>query len=221
MTSSYAGIALRRLAREGRLVMSAKLVPTPSCTVGPFFPTHYFGPTDNDLTVIGDKRALGQKIYIGGRVFEANRVPRWNGIVEIWQPDSCGHFAHPNDPEASKADPNFMGWGRRATEDDGYYDFITVKPGTYKDPLTNAMRAPHINVSIMSSGLMRRLVTTFFFPGEPLNAEDPLFNAIDDASVRERLILRPAKLERAPADVISYRLDIVLQGEDETPFFVD
>ena len=201
-----------------------KLFPTPSCTVGPFFPTHYFGAVDNDLTVArsaGGKRAQGQKIYIGGNVFEANRVPRWNGIVEIWQPDASGRFAHPNDPEHAKADPDFMGWGRRATEDDGYYDFITVKPGSYKDPLTGAMRAPHINVSIMSSGLMRRLVTTFFFPGEALNEGDPVFNAIPDAAVRERIVLKPERLAPAPADATAYRLDIVLQGDDETPFFVD
>ncbi len=200
-----------------------RLAPTPSCTVGPFFPAHYFGAADNDLTVTGAdaRRAAGQKIYIGGNVFEANRVPRWNAIVEIWQPDAGGKFAHPNDPGHAKADPYFMGWGRRATEDDGYYDFISVKPGSYKDPLTGAVRAPHINVSIMSSGLMRRLVTTFFFPDEPLNTGDPVFNAIDDAAVRERIVLRPATLERAPADAIAYRLDIVLQGEDETPFFLD
>jgi protocatechuate 3,4-dioxygenase beta subunit len=198
-----------------------RLFPTPSCTVGPFFPAHYFGPTDNDLTVIGDKRALGQKIYIGGKVLEANRVPRWNAIVEIWQPDAGGHFSHPNDPGHASADPNFMGWGRRSTEDDGYYDFVTVRPGSYKDPLTGAVRAPHINVSIMSSGLMRRLVTTFFFPEEPLNAGDPVFKSIDDAHLRERIILKPANLDRAPAQAVSYHLDIVLQGEDETPFFLD
>jgi len=207
--------------------MDDELFPTPSCTVGPFFPTHYFGAADNDLTVAtatpgaGTKRASGQKIYVGGCVYEAARVPRWNGIVEIWQPDASGHFAHPNDPAHEKADPDFMGWGRRATEDDGYYDFITVKPGYYKDPLTGTVRAPHINVSIMSSGLMRRLVTTFFFPDEPLNAGDPVFNAIPDAAVRDRIVLKPLKLQRAPADAVSYRLDIVLQGEDETPFFLD
>ena len=204
----------------------SKFVPTPSCTVGPFFPTHYFGPKDNDLTVTsnaaGDEnRAKGTKIYIGGHVYEAARVARWNAIIEIWQPDASGHFAHPNDPGASQADPDFMGWGRRSSDDDGYYDFTTVKPGSYKDPLTGAVRAPHINVSIMSSGLMRRLVTTFFFPDEPLNAGDPVFNAIPDAAVRERILLKPEKLPRAPADAVSYRLDIVLQGDDETPFFLD
>lgn len=207
--------------------MDDELFPTPSATVGPFFPTHYFGKVDNDLTVTtaapgpDAKRAAGTRIYIGGYVYEADRVPRWNGIIEIWQPDASGHFAHPNDPGHREADPNFIGWGRRATEDDGYYDFITVRPGSYEDPLTGAVRAPHINVSIMSSGLMRRLVTTFFFPDEPLNAGDPVFNAIPDPAVRERIVLKPANLERAPAGAIAYRLDIVLQGEEETPFFVD
>ncbi len=200
-----------------------KRLPTPSCTVGPFFPTHYFGASDHDLTLVNDgsKRALGQKIYIGGTIFEAGRVPRWNSIVELWQPDAGGHFAHPNDPGHAQADPGFMGWGRRASEEDGYYDFISVKPGGYKDPLTGMQRAPHINVSIMGSGLMRRLVTTFFFPAEPANAGDPVFSAIPDAAIRERLILKPAKLERAPADALAYRMDIVLQGEGETPFFLD
>ncbi|MBI3373629.1 MAG: hypothetical protein HY017_18040 [Betaproteobacteria bacterium] len=73
----------------------------------------------------------------------------------------------------------------------------------------------------MSSGLMRRLVTTLFFPDEAANAQDPVLNAVPEADVRERLILRPAQLERAPADAIAYRMDIVLQGEGETPFFVD
>ena len=203
--------------------MAERLVPTPSCTVGPFFPTHYFGASDHDLTLVNDpaKRAQGQKIYIGGRIYEAKRVPRWNSILELWQADANGCFAHPSDPRHAQADPDFMGWGRRASEDDGYYDFISVKPGGYADPLTGAQRAPHINVSIMGSGLMRRLVTTLFFPEEPGNAEDPVFLAIADPAVRERIVLKPEPMERAPGDAIAYRLDIVLQGEDETPFFLD
>lgn len=200
-----------------------KLVSTPSATVGPFFPTHYFGPNDHDLTVVqgGSTPARGQKIYIGGTVFEAGRVPRWNSIVEIWQPDAGGRFAHPNDPGHAEADPNFMGWGRRASEDDGWYDFISVKPGGYADPITGSARAPHINVSVMGSGLMRRLVTTFFFPDEAANAADPVYCAITDAAIRDRIVLKPARLARAPADALAFRMDIVLQGEGETPFFLD
>lgn len=203
--------------------MAHRCVPTPSQTVGPFFPEQFFGESDHDLTFVDDssKRAQGQRIYIGGNIYEAERLPRWNCVVEIWQPDANGHFNHPNDPQRSKADPNFVGWGRRASDDAGWYDFITVKPGGYADPLTGKPRAPHIDISIMSSGLMRRVVTTLFFPDEPANAQDPVLNAIPDAALRERLILRPEKLERAPKNAFAYRLDIVLQGEGETPFFVD
>ena len=203
--------------------MAKRRIPTPSHTVGPFFPQQFIGDADHDLTFLNDKskRAQGQKIYIGGNIYEAQRVPRWNCLVEIWQPDANGCFNHPNDPRQSQADPDFAGWGRRSTDDAGWYEFITVKPGGHVDPITGKPRAPHIDMSIMSSGLMRRMVTTLFFPGEAANAQDPVFNAIPDAAVRERLILRPAKLERAPQDAIAYRMDIVLQGEGETPFFVD
>jgi protocatechuate 3,4-dioxygenase beta subunit len=201
----------------------SKFVPTPSATVGPFFPPHYFGDADNDLTLIDnqDQRAQGKKIYIAGRVYEAGRIPRWNTIIELWQADAGGRFAHPNDPRSAEADPHFMGWGRRWTEMDGFFDFISVKPGAYLDPLTGKARAPHINLSLMGSGLMRRLVTTLFFPDEPGNDEDPVYAAITDPEARARVTLKPARFDRAPADAHSYLLDIVLQGEDETPFFVD
>ena len=200
-----------------------KCVPTPSHTVGPFFPDRFSGDGVHDLTFVDDpaKRAQGRKIYIGGNIYEAGRVPRWNCLVEIWQPDANGCFAHPNDPRHERADTNFAGWGRRSTDERGWYDFITVKPGGYADPLTGRTRAPHIDVAILSSGLMRRLVTTLFFADEPANAHDPVFNAIPDAAIRERLLLKPANLERAPGDALAYRFDIVLQGEGETPFFVD
>jgi len=201
----------------------ARHTPTPSQTVGPFFPAHFISPGDNDLTRVDNpaRRAQGERIYIGGRIFEARRIPRWNCIVEVWQADANGCFAHPNDPRNAEADADFMGWGRRASDDDGWYDFITVKPGGYLDPLTGKRRAPHINVAVMGSGLMRRLVTSFFFPDEPDNADDPVFAAITDADARARLVLKPAQLERAPAGARSYTLDLVLQGEEETPFFLD
>ena len=196
--------------------------PTPSATIGPVFPAHYFGEGDNDLTFVRDRSrpARGQKIYIGGWLYEAKRVPRWNSILELWQADAGGHFAHPNDPRNANADPDFMGWGRRASEDDGYYDFVTVKPGGYRDPYTGKLRAPHINLAITGSGLMRRLATTLFFPQEDGNGGDPVLSCIPK-SRQKLLVLKPQKLKRAPPGAVSYRLDLVLQGKDETPFFVD
>jgi protocatechuate 3,4-dioxygenase beta subunit len=199
------------------------LAPTASGTVGPFFPPHFFRPGDNDLTIVepGAPPAAGQRIHISGHIYEARRVPRWNNILEIWQADAGGRFAHPNDPRAAEADPHFIGWGRRASEADGYFDFVSVMPGGFDDPVAKARRAPHINLSITGSGLMRRLTTTLFFPGEPDNAGDPVFAAVTDPAARARLILVPATSDRAPAGAAAYRIDIVLQGDDETPFFVD
>lgn len=200
-----------------------RLIPTASGTVGPFFPPHFIRPGDNDLTVVepGAPVATGQRIHIFGWIYEAKRVPRWNAILEIWQADAQGRFAHPNDPNAAGADPHFIGWGRRASEDDGYFDFVTVMPGGFDDPVARARRAPHIDLSVTGSGLMRRLATTLFFAGHADNAGDPVFSAITDAAARERALLKPAASPRAPAGATSWRIDIVLQGEDETPFFVD
>lgn len=199
-------------------------IPTPSATVGPFFPPHFFGPLDHDLTVkaAGASPARGERIYVFGRIYEPNRVPRWNVIVELWQADAGGRFAHPNDPFNAEADPNFMGWGRRWTDKTGFFDFITVKPGGYDDPLTKTRRAPHLNIALAGSGLMRRLITTLYFPNEAENAADPVL-AVVPVARRPLLTLTRVEEDRAnaPAGVAAYCLDIVLQGADETPFFVD
>jgi protocatechuate 3,4-dioxygenase alpha subunit len=204
--------------------MMDKAIPTASATVGPFFPPHFFGPLDHNLTVraAGAPSAQGEKIYVFGRIYEPNKVPRWNVIVELWQADARGRFAHPNDPRSNEADPNFMGWGRRWTDKAGFFDFLTVKPGGYDDPLTGKRRAPHLNIALAGSGLMRRLVTTFFFPDDATNASDPVL-AVVPAARRPLVTLKRSDVDRAnaPVGVTAYCLDIVLQGEDETPFFVD
>ena len=203
--------------------MSEKLTPSPSGTVGPFFPPHFFRPGDNDLTIIepGAPVAQGQRIHLSGHVYEAGRVPRWNTIIELWQADAGGRFAHPNDPRHAQADPHFMGWGRTWTDNAGYFEFFTIKPGAYLDPVSKRQRAPHINVSFTGSGLMRRLVTTLYFPGETGNDADPVLAVVTDSALRARLTLKPAKSASAPTGIPCYEIDFVLQGEDETPFFVD
>ena len=209
----------------------AQCIPTASGTVGPFFPPRFLGEGDNDLTIIatgapvakGERipRAQGIRIHVSGHVYEAGRVPRFNTIVEIWQADAGGCFAHPTDPRHMEADPHFMGWGRTWTGKDGYFEFTTVKPGAYLDPVTGRQRAPHINISFTGSGLMRRLVTTLYFPGEAGNDGDPVLSVIPETALRARLILTPAPNPHTPAGNASYDIAIVLQGENETPFFVD
>jgi protocatechuate 3,4-dioxygenase alpha subunit len=186
-------------------------VPSPYGTIGPFFPSEFSDAT-NDLTRHEGKVAQGQHVLLTGAVVEEGGQPTFNTIVEIWQPDANGIFRHPLDPRSAEADPGFFGWGRSRTGSDGRYLFRTVLPGSYDG------RCPHIDVMILAIGLTRRLVTTVFF-GESTEVSDPVLDCVD-AARRGCLVARrdPGMDE---AGVPAYRFDVVLRGENETPFFLD
>lgn len=191
----------------------AKLVPTAEMTIGPFFPRRYVDEGANDLTQLDGRAARGEAIEIHGRVVQEDGAPMDNLIVEIWQADASGIFRDPADPRHAEADPHFYGWGRAATSAQGEYRFRTIKPGAYAIA-DGTKRAPHINVVLVFSGLMRQLQTVLFFDGEPGNATDPVLNAVQPAALRERLM---AKRDGAGR----FRFDIRLRGDGETPFFED
>lgn len=169
-----------------------RLVPSGEMTLGPFFPRE-FAQGANDLTSVGGKKAEGELIEITGRVVQLDGTGLDNAVLEIWQADREGGFDN----------PGFFGWGRAATDADGNYLFKTIKPGAPRG------RAPHINFLILYSGLMRQLQTVMFFS----EAEDPVLNAVQPAALRKKLI--------ATRSGNSYRFDIRLRGEGETPFFDD
>ncbi len=173
-------------------------VPSPFGTIGPFFPSEFSNGT-NDLT----QGAKGQPIVLTGTVVEEGGKPTFNTIVEIWQPDSNGIFRHPLDPRSAQSDPNFIGWGRARTDEQGRYKFRTILPGAPQG------RQPHIDVMILAIGLTRRLVTTLFFANGP----DPVLDCVP-AESRERLIARQTGNHE-------YEFNIVLRGDAETPFFLD
>lgn len=186
---------------------------SPYSTIGPYFPTA-LAADSNDLTRNGAHTAAGQHILLTGRVLEQGRAPTRNSIIEIWQPDAAGIFRHPLDPRAAAADPGFAGWGRSATDAEGWYRIRTVLPGAYTDPVAG-LRSPHIDVMILAIGLTRRLVTTVFFA----DRSDPLLDRVD-AARRSRLIpVREPSLDADGAQ--AYRFDIALRGDGETPFFLD
>ena len=164
-----------------------------------------------DLTSFEGRTAQGRHIILTGRVVENGNVPTLNTVVEIWQADANGVFRHPLDPRSPQADPGFFGWGRDRTDREGRYRFKTVVPGAYRTE-EGALRCPHINVMISAIGLMRRMVTTIFFADEPDGVDDPVLNCVPKAA---RLRLFPV------LDGSVYRFDVVLQGENETPFFLD
>jgi protocatechuate 3,4-dioxygenase, alpha subunit len=164
----------------------SKLVPTAEMTLGPFFPRE-FAQDANDLA--GN---ASNAIEITGRVTELDGRPLDNVVLEIWQADAAGRFDN----------PGFSGWGRAPTDANGIYRFRTIKPGAVKG------RAPHVNVLVLYSGLMRQLQTAMFFDASP----DPVLESVP-APRRSLLIGHPTGN--------GYRFDIRLRGADETPFFDD
>jgi protocatechuate 3,4-dioxygenase alpha subunit len=191
-----------------------RLTPTAQITTGPFFPARYVDPGANDLSVLEGRQARGEMIEIHGRVTQEDGAPLENLIVEIWQADAGGVFRHVSDPRAAEGDSNFFGWGRSATDKDGRYHFRTIRPGRY--PLSNGqLRAPHINVVVLFSGITRPLQTVLFFGGEAGNETDPVLTAVP-AKRRDTLIAG-----REGDNPARYRFDIRLRGDGETVFFED
>jgi protocatechuate 3,4-dioxygenase beta subunit len=168
-----------------------RLVPTAEMTLGPFFPREFARGAD-DLTRIGTAVVPGEQIEIVGTVTQADGQPLDNLVLEIWQPDSRGRFDN----------PNFLGWGRAATDAQGVYRFRTIKPGAPEG------RIAHVNFLLLYSGLMRHLQTVMFFE----LAGDPVLDAVP-APLRQRLV--------AKREGTVYRFDVRLRGEGETPFFDD
>src|SRR5437762_8690303 len=176
----------RDAARPGvRRVMAAKLIPTPSQTVGPFFSLGIDRPEWNDLTA-GNPQ--GERIVIEGRVLDGDGAPVPDAVVEIWQANAAGRYAHPDDQQPDKPlDPNFRGFGRVATDAEGRFRITTIKPGLVPGR-GNTLQAPHINVVLFSRGLLIHLHTRIYFESEPANTADPLLSSIEDPAVRGALL---------------------------------
>lgn len=191
--------------------MAGKLTPTPSQTVGPFFHLGLARPEWSDLT---GGNPEGERIAITGRVIDGDGAGVPDALIELWQANAAGRYNHPDDRQSDKPlDPHFRGYGRAATDSEGGYRFVTIKPGPVPGR-GNALQAPHLNLAIFARGMLKQLYTRVYFAGEAHNPNDPLLAAIDDAAARQTLIATRDGGTTPPV----YRFDIVLQGERETVF---
>jgi protocatechuate 3,4-dioxygenase, beta subunit len=187
-------------------------------TTGPRLGTERVAPLDHDLTRQHEGEPLGQRITVSGRLLDGDGRPLRGALVEIWQPNAAGRYRHRGDRWDAPIDPNFSGAGRCLTDDEGRFTFITVKPGAYPwGNHHNAWRPSHIHFSVLGDAFAQRLVTQMYFPGDPLFAQDPIFNAVRDPNARERLISRFSLEQTQPEWALAYEWDIVLRGRDETP----
>ena len=170
--------------------------------------------------VLTNEKTKGERIRIEGRVFDGIGTVLKDVLIEIWQANSQGKYAHPADRQPGKAiDPDFRGWGRACTDfETGVYRFDTIKPGPVEGRNGRFM-APHINAWIVARGINMGLNTRIYFGDEAAaNAKDAVLNLIEWEQRRQTLVAERLDA-RADNGSALYRFDIRLQGDGETVFF--
>jgi len=175
---------------------------------------------NNFGSVLTESATQGERIRIEGRVFDGIGTVLKDVLIEIWQANADGRYAHPADRQPGKAiDPHFRGWGRSCTDfASGVYRFDTIKPGRVEGR-DGRLMAPHINAWIVARGINIGLNTRIYFGDEAkANAEDPVLNLIE-WEARRRTLIAERLDRRGDDDAAVYRFDIRLQGDDETVFF--
>lgn len=186
---------------------------------GPAFGHSRVTAQDSDMTMQHKGEPIGERIIVHGRVLDEDGRGVPGALVEVWQANAAGRYRHKVDQHAAPLDPNFSGAGRFLTAADGRFEFKTIKPGAYPwGNHFNAWRPAHIHFSLFGAGLLSRLVTQMYFPGDPLQKFDPIFNSIADHRARERLISHFDMDRTEPAFALAYRFDIVLRGAHDTVF---
>jgi protocatechuate 3,4-dioxygenase alpha subunit len=178
-----------------------------SQTIGPYLRIGLEWMQIEDLAPAG---VAGQRVRIEGRVLDADGKPVNDAAVEIWQANSHGKYASPEDPQDKPVESGFRGYGRSLTDESGAFRFRTIKPGRVPAP-DGRLQAPHLVVTIFMRGLLKQLVTRMYFPDEPSNADCPVLGLVPP----ERRATLVAK--RTGDGALEW--SVVLQGRNETVFF--
>ena len=192
------------------------LQATTSQTVGPYLHIGLNWLITSDLaSELGGAADTGAeagagRVTIAGRVTDGNGRVVNDALLEIWQANGQGKYADPM-RAAAPGFKGFLGFGRCPTDDDGGFQFTTIKPGAVAGP-SGQLQAPHIVVNVFARGLLKQLVTRIYFPGERSNETDPVLQLVP-AARRATLIARPGTRSGA------LEWNVVLRGDNETVFF--
>jgi protocatechuate 3,4-dioxygenase alpha subunit len=197
---------------------------TSSQTVGPFVHIGLYPAVSGILArsrtygnQLATTHAYGQRIRLEGQIIDGNGETVRDALLEFWQADGHGRYAHPADPQAKSADVGLSGFGRSVTDPDtGTWTLESIKPGAVRD-LNQRPMAPHINLALFARGLNIHLHSRIYFDDEvKANALDPVLQQCVPAPRRQTLIARRKETTQDPC---VYQFDMVLQGKNETVFF--
>lgn len=202
-----AGVTAGKLL--GQSVDGGSCEATPQQTSGPFYPTTRQADEDVDLTLIEghNNRAEGTIVRVGGQIVDQECRPVEGVLVEIWQANTRGRYHHERDAENPRpVDPNFQGWAKMLTGEDGQYEFKTIQPGSYPVDDSGWIRPPHIHFLVARRG-HHELITQMYFAGQELNESDRILQALSSAEQEEVIVAFDA--DREDATQVG-RFDIVL-----------
>jgi protocatechuate 3,4-dioxygenase alpha subunit len=185
------------------------LETTSSQTIGPYLHIGLTWLVTDDLVRPG---ASGERVTVEGRIVDGDGNAVDDAVVEIWQANANGRYAHPDDAQDKPLEPGFKGFGRVMTDREGRFRFATIKPGRVRAP-GGGWQAPHLNVTLLTRGLLKHLITRMYFPGDAANADDPVLRSVP-AERRATLIATPTA---GKAGTLEW--SVVLQGKNETVFF--
>ena len=185
------------------------LIPTASQTVGPFFSIE-LTTVEHSVTRLPGLEDREIRIWIRFQVLDGDGAPVDDAMLEIWQADSNGKYNHPEDVQAKKLAPGWMGFGRIGTGEDGSCVLETIRPGRVAQGIA---QAPHLSLAVFARGMLKPLYTRVYFSGEAANAEDPILRLVPPGR-RDTLLARPD-----PTRPGHWSFDVRLQGDRETVFF--
>ncbi len=195
---------------------------TPSEETGPRFGHGLLAELDNNLILNwtkGKAAAVGERILVHGRVLDENNRPVPHTLVEVWQANAGGRYRHIKDTYFAPLDPNFGGCGRTITDEQGYYEFLTIRPGAYPWPnRANDWRPSHIHFSVFGHSFGQRLISQLYFQGDPLIDMCPIAATVKDRGQLDQLVAPLDMTKARPMDFLAYKFDIVLRGRRQTMF---
>jgi protocatechuate 3,4-dioxygenase alpha subunit len=142
------------------------LIPTPSQTVGPYFQIGMSGA--REIPRIAGAGVRGERVKLVCTIFDRDGARLDDAMIEIWQANADGKYNHPADRQPTPVDLNFRGFGRVSSNSEGICEFETIKPGRVPGP-HNTLQAPHLEVSVLARGVLKRLATRIYFAGDLAN----------------------------------------------------
>jgi protocatechuate 3,4-dioxygenase alpha subunit len=180
---------------------------TAAQTVGPFVA---ISVERSQIPELAPADVAGERVVIQGRILDGDAKPVEDAVVETWQANAHGKYAHPEDTREKLVEDSFKGFGRVLTNGQGAFRLSTIKPGRVPGP-NDSLQAPHVVVLVFMRGLLKHLVTRIYFPDEPSNVEDAVLGLVP-AERRHTLIA-----SKTGNGVLQW--NVVLQGPSETVFF--